>query len=82
MGKKEKETDYLILSIINLRNRVEAKRNNLIKIGGENLKFCFKLEEEKKKERKKRKIQSFFSVTLYKRTARLLGSRTILSSTK
>lgn len=40
MGKKEKETDYLILSI-NLRNRVEAKRNDLIKIGGENLKFCF-----------------------------------------
>lgn len=48
MGKKEKETDYLILSIINLRNRVEAKRNNLIKIGGENLKFCFNRRRKKK----------------------------------
>lgn len=37
MGKKEKETDYLILSI-NLRNRVEAKRNDLIKIGGQKFK--------------------------------------------
>lgn len=47
MGKKEKETDYLILSIINLRNRVEAKRNDLIKIG-ENLKFCFNRRRKKK----------------------------------
>lgn len=47
MGKKEKETDYLILSI-NLRNRVEAKRNDLIKIGGENLKFCFNRRRKKK----------------------------------